>query len=288
MTVTLASLKLIVANFSHSLGMLSEAIHSFLDLGAALITYFSVQQAYKPADENHPFGHGKIETLSGLFEAILLSIAGSIIFYESVLHLRNPQPLQHENAALITLTISLILSFCTYRYSHSIAQKTDSVAIHINSLHFLSDSLTSLGVLVGLALLKWTGWLVIDALIALIVSISILFIALQQIKKTLLELVDTQLPRSEIQTIQSIFKCFKDKIIQIHDLRTRKSGIIRHIDFHLMICKNMTVKKSHDICDEVENKIVEQYPNASVHIHVEPCDQHKESCEANCTLIGKC
>ena len=262
-------------------------MHSFLDLVSASLSFFTVREAGKPADHDHPFGHGKIETLSSLFESLLLAVAAGLIFYEGIKHLYHPHPIHHGAIAAGVMLISMGINYWIYRHNLQAAQITDSSALHVNALHFLSDIVTSLAVLLGLLAIKLTGWNVIDPLLAFAVAIYILIISMKQVKRALLELSDTQLPDHEIQQIRNLLGVFHHKIIEAHDLRTRKSGATRHIDFHLVVCREMTVNASHGVCDEIESKIIDVFPSASVNIHVEPCEHGNPDCGVDCPVDKK-
>jgi len=277
-------MKLIAAYMSNSVGVLSEGIHSFLDLISASLSFFTVREAGKPADHDHPFGHGKIETLSSLFESLLLAVAAILITLEAAEHFRHPHPIQHGAMAIGVMIVSLVVSYFTYQHNLSAAQETDSSALHVNALHFLSDVVASLGILLGLVLLELTGWLLVDSLIAFAVAIYILVVSARQVKVALAELADTQLPSDEVEQIQALVDGFKGPLIGAHDIRTRKSGATRHIDFHLEVCGHMTVDASHSVCDQLEIKIIEVFPRASVHIHVEPCEKERSACQSNCPI----
>jgi cation diffusion facilitator family transporter len=283
----LTALKLGTAYLSNSVGVLSEGIHSFLDLVSAALSFFTVREAGKPADHDHPFGHGKIETLSSLFESLLLALAAGLIVYEGIEHLYNPEPVRHQGLAIAVIIFSVILSYIVFRHNASAAQETESSALHVNALHFLSDVVASLGILVGLILMRLTGWLIIDSLLAFAVAGYILIVSVKQVKVALQELSDTQLPDEEIQRIWSILKLFRARSIEAHDLRTRKSGATRHIDFHLVVCGHLTVERSHSICDEIESQLLDVFPRASVNIHVEPCEKEKTQCHLKCSVIQK-
>ncbi len=280
-TVGLTGLKLGAAFASHSVGMLSEGVHSFLDLISAAISFFTVRAAGKPADEDHPFGHGKIETLSSLFESLLLVAAAGLIVYEGVTHLRHPEPVQREGLAICVIVISIGVSYLAYLHNRNAALKTESSALHVNAFHFLSDVIASLGVLLGLILLHWTRWEMIDPLIAFAIAGYILLISLKQVKKALLELADTQLPHSEIEAIRSFLKGEGDRF-EVRELRTRKSGATRHIDFDLIVCGQLSVEASHALCDELESRVKSAFSQASVHIHVEPCEKETIQCYTTC------
>jgi len=270
---------------SGSVGVLSEGIHSALDLVSAAVAFFTVREAGKPADHDHPFGHGKIETLSSLFESVLLIVAAAWIVYEGMDHLVNPREVHYQELAIFTILVSMIVSYWAYRHNLKAATEVESSAIHVNALHFLSDVVASVGILIGLLVLKFTGWQPIDAIMAFSVAIYILAISLKQVKRALLELSDTQLPESEIQTIRDTLQPFEHKTIELHDLRTRKSGSTRHIDFHLVLCGHMTVHESHHVCDEMESKINTVYTGSSVNIHVEPCEHENTQCRDDCRFF---
>jgi cation diffusion facilitator family transporter len=282
--VGLTVFKLAVAFLSGSVGLLSEGVHSFLDLVSASLSFFTVREAGKPADEDHPFGHGKIETLSALFESLLLVVAAALIVFEGVSHLRNPEPVHYQGLAMAAMVISLVVSYVVYRHNDGAATETESSALRANALHFLADVVASLGVLVGLLLLKLTGWLIIDPLMAFAVAAYILIVSAKQVKEAILELSDTQLPESEIETLWKILGSFRDRAIEAHDLRTRRSGATRHIDFHLVLCGHLTVHESHSVCDEIEARISSIFANASVNIHVEPCETEHTGCQTHCAV----
>jgi cation diffusion facilitator family transporter len=283
-TVGLTALKIGAGVISGSVGVFSEGVHSFLDLVSAALSYFTVPQAVKPADEDHPFGHGKIETLSSLFESLLLVVAAILICFEGLEHLRHPQPVAYPGFAMAVIVISLLVSYGVYRHNLAASEKTDSSALRVNALHFFSDVIASVGILVGLVLLRLTGWLIIDPIMAFLVAGYILMISAQQVKEALLELSDRQLPDSEISEINELIARFQGRMIEAHDIRTRKSGSTRHIDFHLVVCGQLSVDESHQICDEIEAEIISHFSGSSITIHVEPCEYLKTECRGTCAI----
>ncbi len=280
----LTAFKLAVAGVSGSVGLLSEGVHSFLDVVSAALSYFTVREAIKPADEDHPFGHGKIETLSSLFESLMLVVAASLIVYEGIDHLRHPEPVHYQFLAMATMGVSIVVSWIVYRHNRGAAIAAESSALHVNALHFLSDVVASLGVLIGLGLLKLTGLLVIDPIMAFLVAAYILAVSARQVQAAIFELSDRQLPGSEIEELWRILESFEGRAIEAHDLRTRRSGATRHIDFHLVVCGQMSVNESHAVCDEIEARIIERFPTASVNIHVEPCETERTGCAKTCPI----
>ncbi len=265
------------------MGVLSEALHSSLDVVSAAIAFFTVRIAGKPADRDHPFGHGKIETLSSLFESVLLVVTAGFIVIESVDRFQNPQPVQHQGVAVAVMAFSLVASWLVYRHNLSAARLTESSALHVNALHFLADVAASFGVLAGLVLLHYTGWAMWDPITGIGVAFYIAAISIRQVVGALQELADTGLPDHELRELHEIVAAFRERgdMIDAHDWRTRRSGPSRHVDFHMTVCKELTVRESHDLCDAIERAIEERFSNASVTIHVEPCDLHVRG---DCTL----
>lgn len=281
-TIFLTIFKISVGLLSGSAAVFSEGLHSSLDLVSAALSFFTVREAGKPADDDHPFGHGKIETFSSLIEALFLIVAAAAMIYEGYEHLIHPEPLHYEGLAIFTIMASLVVSYWMYRHNMKAAKAVESSALEVNALHFLTDVMASGAILLGLLVLKFTDWLVIDALLAFAVAVYILVVSAKQVKGAVSELLDTQLPEHEIHHIREMLSTFKDKMIEAHDLRTRRSGSTRHIDFHLVCCGAMSVNESHAVCDQIEAKILQEYPSASVNIHVEPCDAHQTNCHTTC------
>jgi cation diffusion facilitator family transporter len=209
-TIGLTALKVGVGVVSGSVGVFSEGVHSFLDLVSAALSYFTVPQAVKPADEDHPFGHGKIETLSSLFESLLLLVAAVLICVEGLEHLRHPHPVEYQGLAMGVIVISLVVSYAVYRHNLSASRETDSSALRVNALHFLADVIASVGILLGLILLRLTGWLIIDPIMAFLVAGYIIVISGRQVTEALFELSDRQLPASEIHEIGELIQGFSD------------------------------------------------------------------------------
>jgi cation diffusion facilitator family transporter len=286
-TVGLTVFKIVVGWLSGSAAVFSEGLHSFLDLVSASISFFTVREAGKPADEDHPFGHGKIETLSSLFESLLLLLAAGLMVFEGCIHLAHPEPLQFQGLAIGVILFSMAVSFVMYRHNLGVAAEVDSGALHVNALHFLSDVMAGAAVVIALIVVRLTGWLWIDAVMAFAVAAYILLISAKQVKGALVELLDTQLPETEVAEIRKMLNSFQGKTIEAHDLRTRKSGATRYIDFHLVCCGKMSVNESHSVCDEIEGKIESRYPHTSVTIHVEPCESEKTGCQQTCPIYAE-
>lgn len=281
----LTIIKFTAALLSHSVSMLSEAMHSLLDLISATVAFFAVQEAAKPADAGHPFGHGKIETLSSLFESLFLMGAAVFIFSESIGHLRNPKAIENENLALVVMLISIVVSYLVYLHNRYAGKVTESAAIAVNATHFLSDMLTSVTVVIALVLIRFTEWMYWDGIFGIGIGCYLFYAVYQQTRDAILELVDVQLPRHEIERVRKAILPFQPRFVEVHDLRTRKGGTVRYIDFHLLVCAWMSVNESHELCDEMEAAIEREFPSAMVSIHVEPCHHRTQNCHLTCPIV---
>lgn len=282
-TAFLTLSKLAVALVTGSVGVLSEAIHSGLDLVSSLVTFFVVRASIKPADWDHPFGHGKIESISALFESALLIIAGGYILYESLAAWYSPtHHIHYIEWGLGITAFSIVLNLFVYFQNKKVAHAEESIAIETNAFHFLTDVFSSLAAFIGLLLVEWTGRTYFDVLIGILISFYVFWIGMVQIKKCVAELSDTALPPEEIQEVWKVLESHKKDFLDYHDLRTRKAGALRYVDFHLTLCADSRVQQAHDLCDEIENGLKNKFPQIDVNIHIEPCGHHSENCEVHC------
>jgi cation diffusion facilitator family transporter len=264
-------LKLTVGIFSGSVSIISEAIHSFMDLLAAIIAFFSVRISDTPADARHPYGHGKFENISGVIEAFLIFIAAFWIIFEAIKKIIEPGKVAEIGIGMgfAVMITSAIINIIVSRKLFRVAKETDSVALEADALHLKTDVLTSLGVAIGLALMFITGIHLLDPVIAILVALLIFKESFELFTKAFSPLLDSALPANEIESIKSILQRCCSENMTYHNLRTRKAGNYKYIDFHLNLDQNMTVKEAHDICDKIENEIKVAIINAEITIHVE-------------------
>ncbi len=262
-------MKLIVGVISGSISIISEAIHSFMDLLASIIAFFSVKISDTPADERHPYGHGKFENVSGVIEAVLIFVAAFWIIYEAIKKMLKLGEIENISYGFIVMLISAIINFIVSRKLYKVAKETESIALEADALHLKTDVYTSAGVAFGLLLIWITGYHLLDPIIAILVALLILKESVELFLKAYSPLLDVSLSRKELETVKSIIKrhC-KDKV-SFHDLRSRKAGNYNYVDFHLNLPENLTVKEAHQICDTIENDIKSNLKNTEVTIHVE-------------------
>lgn len=263
-------MKLIAGIITGSVAVISEAIHTSLDLMASVIAYFSVKISSKPPDKEHPYGHGKFENVAGTIETLLIFAAGIWIIYESVEKLFSPSPIHMPMLAVIAMLFGAAINFIVGRIVQKTGEEHRSVAMSSNALHLLTDVYSSLGVAASLLLVSVTNWYIIDPLIGMAIAIYIMKEAYKLGKKSFLPLLDTRLSKEEVQLIHEILSNYKHEYIEYHDLRTRRSGAEEYIDFHLVVPSHMDVETAHALCDRIENDIKNALHSPTVLIHIEP------------------
>jgi cation diffusion facilitator family transporter len=261
--------KLVSGIIMGSISVISEAIHSSIDLLASLIAYFSIKISSSPEDTNHPFGHGKFENVSGFVEAILIFFAALLIIYEAVKKIIVGGEVENLNAGIIVMLISSAVNFIISMKLLKISKETDSIALEADAMHLLTDVFTSLGVFFGLIVIKFTGIKILDPIVAIAVALLIMKTSVKLINKSLKDLVDSSLPEDEINEIINIVNSYPE-VTSYHKLRTRKSGSRREIDIHVRVNRNCTVAEAHDTCHNIENQIKSVFPNCYTVVHVEP------------------
>jgi cation diffusion facilitator family transporter len=268
--------KIVAGTLMGSVSVISEAIHSGIDLLASGVAFISIRKAEEPADKEHPFGHGKFENLSGAFEALLIFVAAAFIIHEAIDKFKHPVMVEKIDwgigVMLVATVVNIVISQVLFRFARS----TGSIAIEADAMHLWVDVFTSAGVMIGLVLIKITHWAVLDPIIAVIVAILILKAAFDLTMKAVADLADKQLPDNEIDTILTIINQ-DPSVLGYHKLRTRKSGSRREIDVHIQVDKDTSVRCAHDICFRVEKAIKEALLGAYVTIHVEPNHENQVS-----------
>ncbi|MDD2897021.1 MAG: cation diffusion facilitator family transporter [Aliarcobacter sp.] len=265
-----------------SVGVISEGIHSSLDLLAAIIAFFAVRQAAHPADKKHRYGHGKIENLSGTIEGILILIAALWIAYEAIQKFYNPHTVEFVGWGVAIMAVSSIVNFFISRHLQRVGEETDSIALKADAMHLKTDVYTSLGVMVGLCGMYLTGWQWLDPLAALAVAMLIMYAAWELIKESFAPLLDASLSEEDEQKIITKIENHQEHFIDFHNFRTRKAGSERHIDFHLTVCKYHTIDHAHTLADKIENDIQILFRESSILIHHEPCYDICDSCQKSC------
>jgi cation diffusion facilitator family transporter len=276
-----------------SVSVLSEAIHSGMDLIAALIAFFAVRIAGKAADEEHPFGHTKVENISAGVEALLIFVAAIWIIYEAVQKLIHPRPLETIGWGVGVMLISTIANLVISHQLFKVGRETDSPALIADGWHLRTDVYTSAGVMAGLGII-WLGahffpalnlnW--IDPVAAIAVAFLIIHAAYDLTRRAVQDLVDQSIPTEEKEWMENYLSSLYPTVRSFHRLRTRKAGSTRFINVHLALDSNLTVAESHSIGDKIVGDFKAHFPHdVDVIVHIEPCDGVcSPACESGCLL----
>ena len=272
--------KLLVGLFTNSVSIISEAVHSLMDLLAAIIAFFSVKKSAEPADEDHQYGHGKYEDVSGFAEGALIIIAAIYIIYESVEKLSSGKIDYIDSVAgIAVMALSVIINICVSKNLFKVAKETDSMALLADAEHLRTDVMTSAGVLVGLILIKFTGIKILDPIVAILVAFLIIKAGFELCSTSLNNLLDSSLPEEDIEKIKTVLTEYSlDKITSYNKLKTRKSGAEKLIEFTLIMPKDLHLNESHSLCDSIEADLKKNISNAFITIHTEPCDSECFAC----------
>lgn len=268
-------IKLVAGFLSGSVSILSEAIHSMMDLIAAVIAYFSVRISSRPPDREHPYDHGKFENISGVIEGMLILVAAGWIIYEAIEKFMHREEMKFLYLGIIVMGLSAVVNTLVSRKLYRVAHETDSIALEADALHLKTDVYTSAGVAVGIGVIWITGLHFLDPVIAIAVALLIVYEAILLIKNAYRPLVDTSLPADELKKIESILNKYTGNCFHYHQFRTRKSGSHKYLDFHLEVPESMTVRKAHNLCDTIEEELKKNFNNLDIDIHIEPCKDDK-------------
>lgn len=265
-------IKVVAAIITGSVSLMSEAAHSGTDIFASFLAFVSVKAASAPPDEDHPYGHGKIETLAGFGEAIFLLMIVAFVGWESIHRLlKDPEPVSQIWVGIGVMAVSSLLAAIGGWHVGRVAKQTHSPALLSNSQHLWVDCWTSVGVLVALLIVHFTGWLQADAVLAILLSIWLAFGAWKLIRSAFHDLIDRRLPDEEVSQIQQILDEFPD-MVSYHKLRSRWSGSTRYVDLHIVVPSDWSVIRAHQLADDIEHRIEDALPPSIVTIHVDPFD----------------
>jgi len=273
----LVLMKLAAGLYMGSVSVISEALHSLVDLLAAVAAFLSVRVSGRPADIRHPFGHGKFESMAGMFEGALIVLAAAGILYASIRRIMAGEwALREPLLGAAVMVFSAVANVIVSRRLFKVGEETDSIALQADAWHLRTDVYTTLGVLVamvGIRVGRWVGLPLIellDPLAAIAVALIIINAGLGISRKSFEHLADEVLPAQEQEAVKRLLQEHYAQFVEYHELRTRKAGPERHIDLHLSLPASMPVSEAHEVCDHLEADIRNLVPGAQVLIHVEP------------------
>jgi len=255
-----------------SVGLLSDALESFVNLAAAAVALLALSVAARPADEDHAYGHSKAEYLSSGFEGALILLASVAIAYAAIQRILRPRPLEALGVGLGISLVATAVNFGVARILFRAGRRSDSITLEADAHHLMTDVWTSIGVLAGVGLVHVTGWPLLDPIVAIVVAANIVRIGIDLLRRSTLGLLDTALPGAERDAIQHVLTSFEAQGAQFHALRTRQAGARRFISFHVLVPGGWTVQRGHDLLETIEDQIRAAVPNSTVFTHLEPIE----------------
>jgi cation diffusion facilitator family transporter len=271
---TLIVLKVIAGTITGSVAILTEAIHSSIDLVASIVAFLSVRKADEPADESHRYGHEKIENLAAAIEGVLILVGSSVIAFEAIRRLIRGGQVQSVPLGLAVIGFSVVADVAVSAVIARRARAAESAALEGDAAHLRTDALTSAGVLVGLALVKLTGAQWIDPAVALAVAAAIVTTGVRLLGRSSRILVDEALPTAEVAEIRDAINEFGSRgVVGYHELRTRRAGARRYVDLHVQFRSGTSLEDAHRTAHELQDVISSRLAGADVLIHLEPEDR---------------
>ena len=267
----LIGLKLAAGAITGSIAIITEAIHSAIDLVASIVAFFSVRKADEPPDESHPYGHEKVENVAAGIEGMLILVGAGIIIYESVRRLMDHAGVEKLGVGIAVIGFSALANAVVSTYLYRQARLTDSPALEGDAAHLRTDAFTSAGVLLALVLVETTGIEELDAITALVVAVAIVWSGLQILSRSTRVLVDEALPEHELAAVRGAIEEFgADEVAGFHKLRARGAGSRRYIDLHVQFRRGTTLELAHEVAHRLQSAIKQRVRGADVLIHLEP------------------
>jgi cation diffusion facilitator family transporter len=271
---TLIGLKLAAGAITGSIAIITEAVHSAIDLLASVVAYFSVRKADEPADADHPYGHEKIENLAATIEGMLILVGAGVIFFESVRRLVDVPQVESLGVGIAVIGFSAVANLGVSTYLYRQARLTDSPALEGDAAHLRTDAATSAGVLVGLVLVEVTGIELLDPITALLLAVAIVAAGIRIITRSSRVLVDEALPPEELTSVREAIEQYgAPEVVGFHKLRARRAGSRRDVDLHVQFAYGTSLVRAHQVSHELQGAIGERLRGAHVLIHLEPTDQ---------------
>jgi len=266
-------LKLTAWKVSGSVGLLSDALETLANIGGALMAFTMLRIALQPPDEAHAYGHGKAEYFSSGFEGMLIFAAAAMIAIEAVPRLTDPQPIESPGLGLGIAVLASLLNFGVAQLLLRAGRRLHSVSLIADGRHLMTDVWTTVGVLIGLGFVLLTGWLWLDAAIALLVAAHVLFEGFKLISEAAHGLMDSAWPADELAQLNSVLDRFRvDGQVDFHAIRTRRAAALRFADFHVLVPGEWTVQRGHDLIEQIEAALAEQFERLIVSTHLEPSE----------------
>jgi len=266
------ALKGVAAWLTGSVGLLSDALESFVNLGAALLALWMLRVAVVPPDEKHPFGYSKAEYFSAVVEGGLIIVAALAIIATALPRLVEPRPIEAFGAGLVISLAATAINLGVALVLLRASKQHHSVALEADAHHLLTDVWTSIGIVVGVGAIALTGWLILDPLVAIGVAVYIVWTGVGVMRRSVWGLMDRALPEDELDSIRGVLDSHRAQGLDYHALRTRRAGRRRLVELHLLVPGAMSVHEGHRLAEEIEDKIRAVLPGSAVLTHLEPIE----------------
>lgn len=270
--VVTITMKMAAYFLTNSVGMLSDALESVVNLAAAVVALIALNVAARPPDEEFSYGYSKAEFFSSGFEGGMILLAAGSIAIAAIPRLFNPQPLEQLGLGMLVSIAASLINLGTAQVLKRAAHRHHSITLEADAHHLMTDVFTTAGVLAGVAVASVTGWLRADAVIALIVAANILFTGVKLVRRSARGLMDVSLPTEDTSAIQSVLEAYKSQGIVFHAVRTRSAAARGFVSMHILAPGDWTLQRAHDLAEEVEAEIRSSLPRIAVITHLEPFD----------------
>ena len=253
-----------------SVGLLSDALESLVNLAGAIMVLSMLKVAARPADDNHAYGHTKAEYFSSGFEGSLILVAAGSIIYTAIKRLIEPEPLEQLGIGLLVLFLASMVNFGTAIVMGRAGKKHNAIALTANSHHLMTDVWTSMGVFVGVGAVALTKWQPLDSIVAIVAALNILWSGYKIVRDSAFGLMDTALPQDELDLIDWVLDKYRTQGVEFHAVRTRQSGASKFVNMHVLVPNDWTVERGHGLVNKIEGELQERLPNANIFTHLEP------------------
>jgi len=278
----LVLVKIIAGILTGSLSIFAQTADSAVDLFAVIVSFITLRVATKPADREHPFGHGKMETVAVVTQGMLVFLIGIIIAYFAVQRILHPSVLRYPEIGMAVMAFSILISLFLSRYILGSQQLEKSSFLTGTAKNMVADVYSALAVLAGMVVIRFTGWQILDPVIAILIVLWLFKMAVDIMRRSSPGLIDEKLPPAEEEIIKATIMEHCSQLLGYHRLRTRKSGYQRYIDLHLVVPRDTSVADAHRITEHLEQDIRRKLPHTSMIIHIEPCDNNCAECTFSC------
>lgn len=279
-------LKLFAWEVTGSVGLLSDALESLVNLGGATMALMMLRVAAQPPDDEHAYGHGKAEYFSSGFEGLLILIAGGLILWAAIPSLFHPQSLEQTSVGLVVAALAALVNLAVALVLRDAGRKHRSITLEADSHHLMTDVWTSIGIIVGVALVTVTGWRMLDPLIAIAVALNILWTGVRLLRESAEGLMDAAWNAEDLKALHDVFREFSSDSVHFHAIRTRRAAAQRFVSFHLLVPGAWPVQQAHELAEKVEERISRLMPGVTAISHIEPIEDPASYADATHGVLG--